>query len=78
MGFGGINRGFVDEWRLLVLAEKQEGVAPRREIFRFFFYKGSLGRAKGEGSWRWGMGFSRLSVFLAKGRDRAWRLRGED
>jgi len=43
-----------------------------------FFYKGSLGRAKREGSWHWGMGLSRLSVFLAKGRDRSWRLRGED
>jgi len=31
-GEGGINRGFVDEWRLLVLAEKQEGGAEKRYL----------------------------------------------
>jgi hypothetical protein len=32
VGMRGINRGFVDEWRLLVLAEKQEGGAEKRNL----------------------------------------------
>jgi len=41
--------------------ENHQGRLPGRK--RVFSYKGSLGWAKGEGSWRWGMGFSPLSVF---------------